>query len=195
MKEEEIKRRIEKIESNCINLAKEENAVLKKENNDIKEKMLSEKIESYNKELEKKLINEFNKMARDFNKNVFEYNMESRRKVTQFKNTLQVNIHKLLIERFIAYADEDEYFDYLQMSIEQVMAKVEKNENCTIYITNKDASRFKETIENKYGVSVESIDDTNIGGCMLLNKVEKVSIDNTLKNNISERIKNVKIGV
>ena len=43
----------------------------------------------------------------------------------------------------------------------------------------------------EFGVEVDEISDENIGGCMLVNIKEKISIDNTLKNNIFECVKNI----
>ena len=44
MKEEELIKKIEKLENNCITTAKNENEEMKKENTEIESKLLEEKI-------------------------------------------------------------------------------------------------------------------------------------------------------
>ena len=193
MKEEEIIRKIEKIENNCITTAKAENEELKKENSQIEKKLLDEKVANYESEIEKKLSAEFAKLLRDYNKNIFEYNMESQKKITQFRDTLVLNIHKVLIQRFIEFTESSEYLDFLKNNIRQVLEKIEEPENCKIFITRRDITRYREVLMREFDVDIDEINDENIGGCMLVNIKEKISIDNTLKNNIYERVKNITI--
>ena len=117
MKEEELIKKIERLENNCITTAKTENEELKKENNEIEAKLLDEKLVSYESEIERKQNIEFGKLQRDYNKNIFVYNMESKKKITQFKDTLILNIHKTLIERFFEYTESDDYINYLKNNI------------------------------------------------------------------------------
>ena len=193
MKEEEIVRKIEKIENSCINTAKNENNELKKENDEIEKKLLDEKIANYEAELEKKLTSEFGKMLRDYNKNIFEYSMDSQKKITQFKDTLVLNIYKVLIQRFLDFTESPEYLEFLKNNIRQVLEKVEEPENCKIFITAKDIKRYREELMTEFCIDIDEISDENIGGCMLVNIKEKISMDNTLKNNIYEKAKEITI--
>ncbi|MCR5186503.1 MAG: hypothetical protein K6D97_05255 [Clostridia bacterium] len=191
MKEEELIKKIERLENNCITTAKTENEELKKENNEIEANLLDEKLVSYESEIEKKQNIEFGKLLRDYNKNIFVYNMESKKKITQFKDTLTLNIHKTLIERFFEYTESDDYINYLKNNIRQVLERVKKTEDCKIFVTKRDVARYKDELMREFGVEVDEISDENIGGCMLVNIKEKISIDNTLKNNIFECVKNI----
>jgi len=191
MKEEELIKKIERLENNCITTAKTENEELKKENNEIEAKLLDEKLVSYESEIERKQNIEFGKLQRDYNKNIFVYNMESKKKITQFKDTLILNIHKTLIERFFEYTESDDYINYLKNNIRQVLERVKKTEDCKIFVTKRDVERYKDELMREFGVEVDEISDENIGGCMLVNIKEKISIDNTLKNNIFECVKNI----
>ena len=191
MKEEEISRKLEKIKNNCINTAKQENAELKLENDKTEKELLEKMITEYELEVQKKFENEINKLNRDYNKNIFNYDMESRRKLTKFKDTLILYVHKILIERFVQFSGTEEYKEFLRNNVRQVLSKVNSNESCTIFITNKDMEKYGNDLKNEFGVEVQIIDDNYIGGCMLVNDSERVSIDNTLKNNISERMRNI----
>ncbi len=191
MKEEELIKKIEKLENNCITTAKNENEELKKENTEIESKLLEEKISNYKYEIQKKQNVEFGKLLRDYNKNIFIYNMESKKKITQFKDTLILNIHKNLIERFFEYTGSDDYINYLKNNVRQVLERVKNTEDCKIFITKRDIQKYRDELMREFGVEVDEISDENIGGCMLVNIKEKISIDNTLKNNIFECVKNI----
>ena len=191
MKEEELIKKIEKLENNCITTAKNENEELKKENTEIETKLLEEKISNYKYEIQKKQNEEFGKLLRDYNKNIFIYNMESKKKITQFKDTLILNIHKNLIERFFEYTESDDYINYLKNNVRQVLERVKNTEDCKIFITKRDIQKYRDELMREFGVEVDEISDENIGGCMLVNIKEKISIDNTLKNNIFECVKNI----
>ena len=191
MKEEELLKKIEKLENNCITTAKSENEELKKENSEIEAKLLDEKIANYETEIEKKQAIEFGKLLRDYNKNIFVYDMDSKKKITQFKDTLILNIHKTLIERFFEYTESEDYINYLKNNIRQVLERVKNTEDCKIFITKRDIQRYREELMGEFGVEIDEISDENIGGCMLVNIKEKISIDNTLKNNIFECIKKI----
>ena len=43
-----------------------------------------------------------------------------------------------------------------------------------------------------YGI-LDKIDNDNIGGCVIIDAQNKVSIDNTLKNNIAEKVKQISL--
>ena len=194
MKEEEIIRKIDKIKNNCINTAKQENSELKLENDKTEKELLDQMVEKYELEARKKFDDEVNKLSKNYNKNIFNYEMESKKKLAKFKNTLLLNIHRVLIEKFIAFLETEEYKTFLKDNMAKVLAKVDSNENCTVYITEKDDNRFGAELRAEFGVHIETIDDDYIGGCILINKLEKISIDNTLKNNIYERINHITIG-
>ncbi len=62
----------------------------------------------------------------------------------------------------------------------------------TIFITENDYFKFSEEISETFNMKVDKIDNENIGGCVLININDKISIDNTIKNNIEEEIKQIK---
>ncbi len=191
MKEEEIIRKIDKIKNNCINTAKQENSELKLENDKVEKELLESKVSKYEAEAKKRYEEEASKLRKDYNKNIFNYEMESKKKLAKFKNTLLLNIHRILIEKFVSYIETDAYESYLKNSIGKVLSKVGNNEKCVIYITEKDNIKYGERLRNLFEIQIETIIDDYIGGCMLVNKTEKVSIDNTLKNNIYERVNHI----
>ena len=194
MRKIDIDIKLEKIEKNCVETAKKEYKVLKNENDTVSDKILIERVDSYKKELENKYNVEVSKLTREYNKNVFEYEMEERRRINKFRDALTANIHNRVIEEFNNFVNTKEYEKYLFNNIENVLKKVSKAEECTIYITERDFLKFKSNIVSTFRVLVNTMDNENIGGCILVNKKERISIDNTLKNNIEEKMSKCPIG-
>ena len=75
-------------------------------------------------------------------------------------------------------------------NIENTIKNIE-NSNSTIYLTEKDYSKYKKDIEKKFGFQVEKMEEDKIGGCIIVDKLSKISIDNTILTNIEEQIKNI----
>ena len=191
MKEDNTQLKLEKIEKNCINSADEDYKKLKNENDTSIEKIVNEEVEKYKKFLDEKYKREEAKLEKEYNKNIYNYSMNSKRKERQFEDTLILNLHKEIIERFYKYTADNEYEKYLFSSIEKVLSKIQKKEESIIYITENDIEKFEERIKEKYDIEIRKIDNDYIGGVILLNNADKVSIDNTLKTNIEEKIKKI----
>lgn len=188
----DVNKKMEKIEKNCLDTAKKELNQLKLENDSISGEKISEKVASYKKELSKKYENELNKFKREYNRNIFDYEMNEKKKVNNLKETLISNIEDKVKLEFKDFVNTEEYTAYLFNNIEEVLNKV-KSGKCTIFVTENDYQKYSMDIERKYNVSVDKISNDNIGGCILMNMDNKISIDNTLKTNISEKIKKVSI--
>ena len=191
MKEDNTQLKLDKIEKNCINSANEDFKKLKNENDASIEKIVNEEVEKYKNTLDEKYKREVAKLEKEYNKEIYNYSMNSKRKERQFEDTLILNLHKEIIEIFCEYTDDDEYEKYLFSNIEKVLEKIQRKEESIIYITENDIKRFGEKIKAKYDVEIKKIDNDYIGGVILLNNTDKVSIDNTLKTNIEEKIKKI----
>ena len=84
----DISKKIEKIEKNCIDTAKKELVALKSENEKIYEEKISEKVSDYKLELAKKYEEEINKLKREFNRNSFDYEINSKKKVSKSREDI-----------------------------------------------------------------------------------------------------------
>lgn len=186
----DISKKLEKIEKNCLDLAKKELNIIKAENNQVLDEKLLEKVNSYKEELSKKYDIESNKLKREYNSILFDYEQDEKKKINNFKQTLINNMESKIKSEFEDFTTSGEYKEYLLKSIQKTLQK-SKSDDCTVFVTEKDYSKYEEEIVKEFNVNVGKIENSNIGGCMLINMKDKISIDNTLKTNIEEKIKKV----
>lgn len=186
-----IEKKIDKMEKCCYELAKKELKALKEENDINSEQVISVKIEDYKKELAKKYEYEVNKIVREYNKNLFNFEMNEKVKINNFKESLIENLVQKITNRFKNFVQSSEYEAYLYSNIENLLSKFKNNS--IIYLTDNDYYKFNKDIENKFGTVVKKMDNENIGGFIMINESEKISIDNTIKTNINEEIKKINL--
>lgn len=187
-------KKIEKMEKNCYETARNELKVLKEENDVTSNEKIFQMVENYKDELRQKFESELNRINREYNKNLFDYEMEERIKINKFKETLTNNIYNKIIKELQDFVKTEEYKAYLFNSINTVLNKFENRKNtCTIYLTENDYYKLKDKIYAEFDLNIEKIDNENIGGCIIVNNSEKISIDNTLRTNIQEKIKNISL--
>lgn len=74
----DIDKKIDKIEKNCLEMARKELSNIKTENDEISEEKILEKVNIYKEELAQKYENELNKLEREFNRNIFDYEMNQK---------------------------------------------------------------------------------------------------------------------
>lgn len=195
----DINKKIEKIEKNCVDTAKKELSLLKRENDTFSEERISQKINNYKSELEKKYEEEINKLKREFNRNVFDYEMNQKKKVSEFRKLLIDKIENKIISEFKGFVNSSEYDKYLSDNISTIQMMINSNEY-TIFITENDYDRYyqkfeqyKSSMPQELNVSLDKIDNNYIGGCIILDKKNKVSIDNTIKTNILQKMKEINL--
>ena len=188
----DIDKKIDKIEKNCLEMARKELSNIKTENDEISEEKILEKVNIYKEELAQKYENELNKLEREFNRNIFDYEMNQKMQVSNLKKTIiQEKEEKIKLE-FGQFTNTSEYKYYLLRNIERVLSKI-KSKKCTIFITEKDYDKYYKDISMAFNNFVDKIDNDNIGGCVIIDAQNKVSIDNTLKNNIAEKVKQISL--
>ena len=77
----DINKKLEKIEKNCLDISKKELNLIKQENDTFIEQKLSEMVNSYKNELDKKYENELDKLKREYNRNLFDYEMNEKKQI------------------------------------------------------------------------------------------------------------------
>lgn len=189
----DINKKIDKIEKNCYEVAKKEYKYLKEENDNIISEKVLDKVNSYKEELAKKYINEINKIDREYNRNLFDYEMDERVKINDFKQSLKQDINSKVELEICKFVNTFEYKKFLFKTIEKTLGKVNKNENIEVYITENDFYKFKDEIQDTFNIKLEQIENENIGGCIVIDITNHISIDNTLKNNIEEKMKKINL--
>ena len=189
----DINKKLDKIEKNCYELAKREYKFLKEDNDNIISEKVLEKVNSYKEELTKKYTNEISKIEREYNRNLFDYEMAERVKVNEFKQNLKENINSMVESQIYNFIETYEYKNFLFRNIEKMLSKMDMNECIEVYITEKDFYKFKDEIEKTFNVKLEKIENENIGGCVVIDSQNHISINNTLKTNIEEKIEKINL--
>lgn len=189
----DINKKLDKIEKNCYELAKREYKFLKEDNDNIISEKVLEKVNSYKEELTKKYTNEISKIEREYNRNLFDYEMAERVKVNEFKQNLKENINSMVESQIYNFIETYEYKNFLFRNIEKTLSKMDMNECIEVYITEKDFYKFKDEIEKTFNVKLEKIENENIGGCVVIDSLNHISINNTLKTNIEEKIEKINL--
>ena len=189
----DINKKLDKIEKNCYELAKREYKFLKEDNDNIISEKVLEKVNSYKEELTKKYANEISKIEREYNRNLFDYEMAERVKVNEFKQNLKENINSMVESQIYNFIETYEYKNFLFRNIEKTLSKMDMNECIEVYITEKDFYKFKDEIEKIFNVKLEKIENENIGGCVVIDSQNHISINNTLKTNIEEKIEKINL--
>jgi hypothetical protein len=184
-------KKIEKLEKSCYETAKKELKILEKENSDVYSEKINEMVEDYKEYLRKKYNQEINKLSREYNREVFDYEMEEKVKLNKFKNTLIDNMKTKIEYAMHNFINTEEYENYLINNIKISMNKIKNIEDTTIYLTEKDYYKFKEKIENNFNIKFDKLENDYIGGSIIINNRERISVDNTIKTNIEEKIKQI----
>lgn len=190
----DIDKKIEKIEKSCIEIAKKELKELEDENNDKVDSEVESKINDYKDELALRYEEEIKKLNREFNKKSYDYEMKSRVKINEFKETLKRDITTRVTNGIWLFVDSQQYEGYLNCSIENVINKMSFDVSSSkLYITDKDYERFSENIKNKFKIEIEKVGNEYIGGCIIVDNKKNISVDNTIKTLIDEKIKGLNI--
>lgn len=201
----DVSKKIEKIEKNCIDTAKKELALLKDENDKISEEKILEKVNNYKTELAEKYQEEINKLNREFNRNIFDYEIEGKKKVSQKREECIEKIENRIVEEFKNFVNTPEYENFLETRIAETktLEIYFEETDYTIFITENDYNKYYEKILNnellgqdmnsKSNITIEKISNSYIGGCIILDRKNNISIDNTIRTDISQKIKEINI--
>ena len=190
----DIEKKLKLLEDSSIESAKNDFQLLQdKINNNIQEKT-SENINNYRDVLADKYENEVNKIIRNFNKEVFEYEKASKMKIINFKENLINNLKSKIRRNLEDFVKSPEYKDYLIKNIKTTLEKAYfQSSFCKVYIVERDFYLFKDDILSYFNIQLDKITNSNIGGCLVINEQAKISIDNTIKNNIEEFLDKLEI--
>ena len=129
------------------------------------------------------------KIEKDFNKKVFNYEMNSKKQIIDEENRLREMMKDEAILKLKDFTNNEKYEKFLFQSIDQGFSKMDTFKGTCIGITKKDIEKYQKNISQKYNLNIKEIEDKYIGGCILENNEQGIIIDNTLLNMIEERLK------
>ena len=185
----DIDRKINKIEKSCLEMARQETKILEEENNAIINEKKAKLVNNYKDELAEKYLKDIENLKKEFNKNVYNYELQEIKKINELKNSLVIKIKQNTQNEIEEFVKSVAYKKFLENNIKQTLDRIDKEAECIVYVTENDFSKFGSKLVSKYkNATLDKISNSYIGGCIVLDVKNKISLDNTLKNSINEQI-------
>ena len=186
--------KLEKIEKNCYEIARKQLKEMQESNDKVIAEGVEAKLDEYKNSLAVKFEDESKRLKRDFNREVYEFEMSTKARINSFKKQMKDNMFNRVEASITAFVDSDEYKGYLLSNIKASFEKHSLDSNeVTIFITEKDFGKFGEEIKETFKSNVETIPNENIGGSIVIDRNKKISVDNTIRTNIIDKIDGIKI--
>lgn len=182
----DIDEKIKKFEQSCEKLAQiDAQRLNEKLNREIEEQIESD-LDEYIKKQEVSYNKQCEKVVKEHNKSLFDYELECKKNIQNVKKIINRELKEEVERRIIDFSNKEEpYIQYLIRSIESALNVVENHNSSVIYVTKRDYERYRELLM-KFGVEINCLEDSYIGGCKIVNADSGIIVDNTLKSNIEE---------
>ena len=188
----DIDRKISKIEKSCLEMARQESKLLEEENNAIINEKKANLVNNYKDELSEKYLKDIDNLKKEFNKNVFNYEIQERKKLNELKEKLVNKIKQDVENEMLEFVNLSTYKNFLADNIKGTLEMIEASAECMVYVTENDYNRFGNKLVSKYkNVKLDKTSNSSIGGCIVFDVANKVVINNTIRNSIDERISKI----
>lgn len=184
-----INEKLKKFEQSIKNTSNDE---YEKINENVEEEIknsIEQEIQEYEEKKYANYLKNVQKIEKDFNKKVFNYEMNSKKQIIDEGNRLREMMKDEAILKLKDFTNNEKYEKFLFKSIDQGFSKMDTFKGTCIGITKKDIEKYQKNISQKYNLNIKEIEDKYIGGCILENNEQGIIIDNTLLNMIDERLK------
>lgn len=149
---------------------------------------IEEELEEYKAKKQANYEKLMEKMEKDYNKQIFAYEMQSKKAIINEENKILQEIKQEAIKRLKELIQKENYESFLESKIQEGLAVIENNEKTSCGITKKDREKFERILTQKFKLNLFEIDGKYIGGCILENQEEGIYIDNTIQNLVNEKI-------
>lgn len=166
-----------------------------------------EKMQMHNDEIAKKHLDNTNKKAEGIvQKRILEANnkkkqiiaranIEVKKSILTKKREFLSRLERELEEMANMFIETNEYEIFLLDSLVKILLTIKEKENNSIYITKRDINKFEDKIMDKlkgleiHGnkVILENLDDSEIGGLMLINHDKGIRLNLTIKEILEEK--------
>ena len=177
----EFEKSVEKLSNNDFE------KIEKKVEDEINQAILDELLE-YEQKKQISFAKITQNIEKDYNKKVYNYEIECKKQIIEEEKKIVDNIKKDAIESLKKYTDSNDYLPFLIENIKNALQNITQKQGTTIGITKKDIEKNKNTINEKFGLELITIDDKYIGGCILENKIQGIYIDNTILNSVNQKL-------
>ena len=178
--------KIKRFEQSCEKLAQIDAEKLnEKINNEIEDQIETE-LEEYIKKQEDTYKKQCEKVVKEYNKSLFEYEVECKKNIKNVKDIINRELKDEIERRLQLFTDKQEYIQYLIKNISDAIKIVNNDSSSVIYVTKKDSEKYIDIL-NRYSFQINQLDDCFIGGCKIKNDKLGIVVDNTLKSNLDEK--------
>ena len=150
---------------------------------------IAEEIQEYEAKKKSAFDKSSMKMEKDFNKKVFNYEMQCKKDLIEEEKKLKKQIKFEATKILEEFTKKEKYKEFLIESINEAKTMLNNIQGTFIGLTKQDIDKYGNIIENKFGVKTKEISTNYIGGCVLENESQGIFIDNTLLNFINEKLK------
>ena len=181
----DLDNKIKKFEQSCERLAQIDAEKLNEKINTEIEEQINVELTEYVKKQEASYKKQCEKIVKDYNKALFEYEVECKKNVQNVKNIIKKELKEEVKRKLQIFTEKEEYLQYLIKTINDSLSVVNNDCFSIIFVTNNDKQKYEEVL-NRYNIKIDVLDNDFIGGCKLKNDKLGVIIDNTLKTNIDE---------
>ena len=143
---------------------------------------INQEIKEYEKEKQKEYEKKLIKLEHNFNSCIYEANYKAKQKLNQRKKEFEEEIKKEFIKIVEIFMDSDQYEEFLIKNIRQAMERlnIETNDEISIFVIKKDKERFEKKIQKIFECSVLELEDSYIGGALLVNQTKNILVNNTI---------------
>lgn len=171
------------------------------ESDEILDKMYRENkkiIEDYRDEIKKKEDELINKKVRsgqlEKNRMISDANSEYKKNILNKNNDLFKRMIRQIERLAREFTTSEKYVQFLNKILMNVLSEFEKDESITIFVMKKDYEKhieniLKSLIDNNFDtnrVKIEIIPKDIIGGVIIVNSINTIRIDLSIKNKIEE---------
>lgn len=185
-----VEEKIKIFEESCKRLLHQEVSQLSKNIDTQISEQIKDELQEYEEKEELAYQKKLEKMEKEYNKQIYSLEMESKKEVLNQKKLIQKDLEKQVIEILKDFTKTPNYQTFLMSRIDETIPKVKDTNHSVLGIVKQDEERYGSEIRSKYNIGLKVIEDKYIGGCILEDSVAGLSIDNTIRNSIDEKLEN-----
>lgn len=184
---ENVSQIIEKFKMSCFNMANNEAEEMSRQIEASLNENINQEIKEYEKEKQKEYEKKLIKLEHNFNSDVYEANYKAKQAVMKKKEELEEEIKKEFTDIVNVFLASDKYENFLISNIHQAMQnlKVDSSDEISIYIIKKDKEKFESRLKKIFECNVLELEDSYIGGALLVNETKNILVNNTIAEQIN----------
>ena len=163
----DLDNKIKKFEQSCERLAQIDAEKLNEKINTEIEEQINVELTEYVKKQEASYKKQCEKIVKDYNKALFEYEVECKKNVQNVKNIIKKELKEEVKRKLQIFTEKEEYLQYLIKTINDSLSVVNNDCSSIIFVTNNDKQKYEEVL-NRYNIKIDVLDNDFIGDLGLI---------------------------